>query len=100
MSKPTRAAIRKSIKRTADVVGMAPLDFMLLVMRSEDNDVDTRLEAAKAAAPYVHRKLPQAVEIGNDESGTLRVSVEERRQEALAAIQAAFTAAVDTSNSS
>jgi hypothetical protein len=48
-----------SIKRQEQVyaTGLAPLDFMLEVMRNEDNPRDVRLEAAKAAAPYVHPKL-------------------------------------------
>ncbi|PWE52895.1 hypothetical protein DEM27_28670 [Metarhizobium album] len=37
--------------------GMTPLDYLLSVMRDPDEGQDTRLEAAKAAAPYVHPKL-------------------------------------------
>lgn len=37
--------------------GLTPLDFMLQVMRDEDKPEDFRLEAAKAAAPFVHPKL-------------------------------------------
>lgn len=37
--------------------GLTPLDYMLSVMRDEDKQFDVRLEAAKAAAPYVHPKL-------------------------------------------
>ena len=32
-----------------------PLDFLLGVMRDEKQDIQLRLMAAKAAAPYVHR---------------------------------------------
>ena len=37
--------------------GPTPLDFMLEVMRNEENDLATRLVAAVRAAPYVHPKL-------------------------------------------
>lgn len=33
------------------------MDYMLSVMRDEANELAIRLEAAKAAAPYVHPKL-------------------------------------------
>ena len=37
--------------------GTTPLDFMLEVMRDDQNDLATRLDAAVKAAPYVHPKL-------------------------------------------
>ena len=37
--------------------GLTPLQYMLEVMRSEGNDVPTRLAAARSAAPYVHPSL-------------------------------------------
>ncbi len=37
--------------------GMTPLEFMLQALRDEGNDFDTRMDAAKAAAPYVHARL-------------------------------------------
>jgi hypothetical protein len=37
--------------------GISPLDYMLGLMRDESLDRDTRLDAAKAAAPFVHAKL-------------------------------------------
>jgi hypothetical protein len=37
--------------------GMTPLDFMLKVMRDEDEDMARRCDMAKGAAPYVHAKL-------------------------------------------
>jgi hypothetical protein len=37
--------------------GLTPKDYLLSVMRDEDIDRDTRIEAAKAVAPYVHPKL-------------------------------------------
>lgn len=37
--------------------GVSPLDYMLGLLRNEENPADLRFEAAKAAAPYVHAKL-------------------------------------------
>lgn len=43
--------------------GILPLDFMLQITRDETMPVGFRFECAKAAAPYCHRKMPQAVEV-------------------------------------
>ena len=37
--------------------GLSPLDYMLDVLRDEGADRQMRMEAAKAAAPYVHARL-------------------------------------------
>lgn len=37
--------------------GITPLDFMLEVLRDTGNSRDERMEAAKAAAPYIHPRL-------------------------------------------
>jgi hypothetical protein len=58
------AAIRKS--------GLTPLDYMLKLMRNRKLDQDTRLEAAKAAAPYVHPKL-NSVEFTGPNGGPVQV---------------------------
>ena len=44
------------IKR-AEEGGQMPLDYMLKVMRDESVDTKVRIDAAKAAAPFVHQKL-------------------------------------------
>lgn len=37
--------------------GQLPVDYMLEVMRDQSLDTRPRIDAAKAAAPYVHQKL-------------------------------------------
>jgi len=37
--------------------GLTPLEYMLRVMRDDAADEAKRLDAAKAAAPYVHQRL-------------------------------------------
>lgn len=40
-----------------------PLDFLLEVMASDKTDIFTKIDVAKAALPYCHRKQPQMVEM-------------------------------------
>lgn len=35
-----------------------PLEFMLALMNNKNATIGVRLEAAKSAAPYVHKKMP------------------------------------------
>lgn len=50
-------------KRTAETQkmieesGLTPLEFMLSIMRNEENEPAQRLAAANMAAPYVHARL-------------------------------------------
>jgi hypothetical protein len=46
--------------------GPTPLDHMLQVMRDENAEPAKRLDAAKAAAPYVHPRLA-SVALGNQD---------------------------------
>jgi hypothetical protein len=50
---------RATAARQAEIAtsGLTPLDYLLAVMRGENLGLEMRLEAAKAAAPYVHPKL-------------------------------------------
>lgn len=58
-------------KRTAELVkaaeagGIMPLDYMLSIMRNPEADKDMRMDAAKAAAPYLHAKLASIEVNGN-----------------------------------
>lgn len=50
---------KRTAEKAAEVEasGLTPLDYMLSLMRNEELVCETRFEAAKAAAPYVHAKL-------------------------------------------
>ena len=52
----------------------SPLDFLLALIRDDTNDVQLRLLAAKAAAPYIHRAL-KSVEQTAEGGGPQRVVV-------------------------
>jgi len=44
--------------------GISPLEFLLNIMDDPDNELSTRMDAAKSAAPYCHQRLAQlAVEV-------------------------------------
>jgi hypothetical protein len=49
--------IDREAREKAKAAGITPLDYMLQILRNEDNPRDVRLDAAKAAAPYLHAKL-------------------------------------------
>jgi hypothetical protein len=53
--------------------GLTPLAYLLLVMRDEQHDVETRIEAARAAAPYCHRKRPTDIVV--DDSRAERMAI-------------------------
>lgn len=65
-------------KATADKVraieqsGLTPLDYMLSVMRDTENPTDVRIDAAKSAAPYVHSKMPTAVEMSGPDGKAIQ----------------------------
>ena len=63
------AAVLEAIEKS----GMTPLDYMLSVMRNENNDPRERLNAAMGAAPYVHAKLA-SVEVSGPNKGPIVVA--------------------------
>ena len=46
--------------------GMTPLEYLLEVMRDTGREAPIRIDAAKAAAPYVHAKLSSVEMSGKD----------------------------------
>lgn len=63
-----------------EATGETPLQFMIRVMRDPAEDMSIRLSAAKDAAPYVHQKLAQKVDI---KTVNLTMSDDELRRELL-----------------
>lgn len=47
----------QALQQAVEASGVTPLEFLLSVMRDEGKELGTRLDAAKAAAQYVHAKL-------------------------------------------
>ena len=52
---PNRATAER--QAAIEASGLTPLDYMLSIMRDEEREASERLEAAKAAAPFVHPRL-------------------------------------------
>ena len=65
---PNKASTAKAAAIAAS--GLTPLDYLLLTMRDETAELAVRLEAAKAAAPYVHPRLA-AVEFAGRGGGPI-----------------------------
>jgi hypothetical protein len=68
---PNKATAAKEAEIAAS--GLTPLDFMLEVLRDTDRAFDARMDAAKAAAPYVHPKRAPVDSKGDDASGIVVV---------------------------
>ena len=55
-----KGAANKRTREIADKAiadGLTPLEYLLSVLRDETEERATRLDAAKAAAPYIHPRL-------------------------------------------
>lgn len=72
---PNKATAAKAAAIEAS--GLTPLDYMLSVLRDETADEVRRLDAAKAAAPYVHPKLSNVEHKGDVQLGMVFLSREE-----------------------
>ena len=57
-------ALDEKMRRELARTGLTPLEVLLVVMRDPKERLELRLDAAKAAAPYMHSKMP----IANDEA--------------------------------
>lgn len=69
---PNKATAAKQAEIEAS--GLTPLDFMLGVLRDEGKPFDARMDAAKAAAPYVHPKRSPVDSEGKDASLTVIIN--------------------------
>lgn len=67
---------KATAKREAEIAasGLTPLEFLISVMKDEGKPTDTRVDAAKAAAPYVHPKL-SSVEVSGKNGGPVKQSL-------------------------
>ena len=84
---PNKASAAKAAAIAAS--GLTPVDYMLSVMRDENAAPEVRLGAARAAAPYVHRRL-SSVAYSGPEGGPIEMTIEDKRAAALALLAATF----------
>lgn len=61
-SKNKKDLVVADLTKQAITEGLMPLDFFLSNLRNDGMPLGFRYECAKAAAPYVHRKMPIAIE--------------------------------------
>jgi hypothetical protein len=52
--------------------GITPLEYMLAVLRDMTKDSEIRMDAAKAAAPYIHSRL-SAIQHSGEEDNPIRL---------------------------
>lgn len=69
------ARLDAEARKQAAEGGITPLEYMLSVLRDEANPLETRMDAAKASAPYVHAKLA-AVEVAGPDGGPIRYTID------------------------
>lgn len=67
--------MNKEAREKAADGGISPLDYMLDVLRDESMETSARMDAAKAAAPYVHARLA-SVEHKGEGGGPLQVIIQ------------------------
>lgn len=53
----TSTRMNEEARKQAAEGGLMPLDYMLSILRNDQLPPDARMDAAKAAAPYVHARL-------------------------------------------
>lgn len=70
----TATKMNEKARAEAAQGGLMPLEYMLQVLRNELEEGAVRMEAAKAAAPYVHAKLA-SVEHKGDGGGPLVLEI-------------------------
>lgn len=69
---PNRATAAKVAEVQAS--GLTPLDYLLSIMRDEGAEEAKRIDAAKAAAPYIHPKRAPVNAEGQDASLTVIIN--------------------------
>lgn len=69
--RPAGASNRRTIEQVEAIEssGLTPLDYMLNVLRDEQQAADVRMEAAKSAAPYCHAKRAPVNGDGEEAAG-------------------------------
>ncbi len=59
--------LNEEARKAALAGGTSPLEFLLAAMRDDEREFSVRLDAAKAAAPYVHARLASVGLSGPDD---------------------------------
>ena len=65
--------LNEEARKKAAEGGLLPLDYLLSIMRDEASARNERIDAAKAAAPYIHARL-NATTLSGDADKPLTIS--------------------------
>jgi len=68
--RPKGSRNKTNLKKEAEIAaqGITPLEYMLKTLRDETQEHEARMQAATAAAPYVHPKLATTTHKGDDDA--------------------------------
>ncbi len=79
--RPRGSRSSKTLERLAqiDSTGVTPLAYLLTVLRDEGNPMPVRMDAAKAAAQYVHPRLAAVDTTLKGEGEPIRISLVDGR---------------------
>jgi hypothetical protein len=80
---PNKASVER--EKVIAESGLTPLKYMLRTLRDESLDLQTRMDAASKAAPYVHPKLAAIEHSGPNKGPIQSVSMTPGEFEATAA---------------
>jgi hypothetical protein len=64
-------------RQKASEDGMTPLDYLLGIMRDKDQDACSRLNAARAAAPYCHARI-SSIELSGPDGNDVKVQTTQK----------------------
>ena len=59
---PAKTVTEGQVRMAIASSNLTPLEFMIAVIRNDHLPIPMRMEAARQAAPYLHRKMPTEVE--------------------------------------
>lgn len=71
--KGIRSRLNRIVEGGIKVTGQTPAEFLISVYQDDDQPADIRVRAATGAAPYIHRKQPQAIEVKGELTHIKRV---------------------------
>jgi hypothetical protein len=69
--------MRQRVRKKPIEGATAPLDYLLKIMRDKDQDARSRLDAAKAAAPYCHARL-SSTELSGPKGSAVKVQTTQK----------------------
>jgi len=57
------------------VSGLTPLEYLISIYQDETADRHERMQAAKDALPYIHKKMPQETTLSGDKQNPVSLTI-------------------------